>query len=115
MQRSNEEALDLFADLLDPAAEIILDNDIISVFRNGGKPIDAVKAAIKNHKAAVIEILALIDDVPVEDYRVNVLALPVKLLRLFNQPEIKELFIGQSQKSAASSGSAMENTEDGAN
>ena len=116
MQRTNEEELDLFADLLDPAAEILTDEAVRSVFTSGGKPITAIKYAIKNHKAAVLEILARIDGVPVEDYHISALALPVKLLALLNRPELKGLFSSAGQTNdAAPSGSHTENTEDGAN
>lgn len=116
MQRTNEEELDLLADLLEPAAEILGDKAVGDVFRTGGKPIVAVKYAIKNHKDAVIEILARIDGVPVKDYKVSAITLPVKLLSLLNRPELKDLFTSAEQMSdAAPSGSATENTEDGAN
>ena len=114
-QRSNEEELELFADLLEPAAEILTDNAVRGVLQGGGKPITAIKYAIKNHKKAVIEILARIDGVPVEEYRISAIALPIKLLQLVNRPEVEELFSSAGQMSdAARSGSHMENTEDGA-
>ena len=116
MQRTNEQELDLFADLLEPVAEILGDKAVSDVFRTGGKPITAIKYAIKNHKAAVIEILARIDETPVAEYHVSALALPVKLLNLLNRPELKDLFTLQGQMNAAASfTSATENTEDGAN
>lgn len=115
MQRTNEEELDLFADLLEPVAEIISDKAVADVFRNGGKPVVAVRYAIKNHKRAVIEILARIDETPVDEYKVSALTLPVKLLALLNKPEVKDLFTSQGLTSdAAPFSSAMENTEDGA-
>lgn len=115
-QRSNEEELELFADLLEPAAEILTDHAVRGVLNSGGKPITAVKYAIKNHKKAVIEILARIDNVPVEEYRVSAITLPLRLLELVNKPEVEELFTYAGQMSdAAPSGSPTENTEDGAN
>lgn len=117
MGRTNEEQLELFADLLEPAAEIFGDKEIAKVFKTGGKPVTAVKMAIKNHKASVIELLARLDGVAPEDYRVpNPFALSLKLLNLFNDPTISNLFTSQGQTSAAAfSGSATESTEDGAN
>ena len=116
MARTNEEQLELFADLLEPAAEIITDKEVSGAIKAGEKPIKAVKLAIKNHKAAVIEMLARIDGVAPDKYHVNVLTLPVKLVNLFNKPEVQELFTLQGQTDgAAASGSATENIEDGAN
>ena len=109
---TNEESLDLFADLIDPAAEILQDAEIVELARRGKAPILMVKAAIKNHKDAVIQILAAVDGVPANEYKVNLLRLPIKLLELFNTPEVQELFTLQGQQTApASSGSATENTE----
>lgn len=111
-ERTNEETLDLFADLLEPFSEILSDNAVSEPIRKGQKPIKAVKVAIKNHKNAVIEILALLDDKDPEEYKVNLFTLPVKLLELFSQPGVMELFIMQGRMSdGGSSGSAMENTE----
>lgn len=114
MERTNEEALDLFADLIEPAVEIISDKRIEMMYKSGNK-IAAIKQAIKCHKSAVIEILSLIDGIPKEEYKVSVIALPIKLMNLINNPELEELFTGQSQKETAYSGSATENIEEGAN
>lgn len=115
MTRTNEEQLELFADLLEPAAEIIGDTEVGEVFQKGGKPIAAVKLAIKNHKAAVVEILARLDGVDPKEYEVpGPLTLSLKLFKLFSTPEVTELFTGQSQSVAASGGSATENIGDGA-
>ena len=112
-QRTNEEELDLFADLIEPASEILSDQAVITALQ-ASKPLIAVKWAIKKHKMAVIEMLAKIDDVPVEEYRVTALSLPIKLLALLNEPEMQELFTVQGQKSrGVASGTATENTEDG--
>lgn len=110
--RSNEESLDLFADLLEPVAEILADAEVKEAFES--KKIRGVKVAIKKHKAEVIQILALVDGIPVEEYKVNVLTLPLKLLELLNKPEVAELFQSQGQMNfAATSGSATETMEDG--
>lgn len=110
---NNDESLDLFADLLEPVAEILADEEVKTAFNE--KKIRGVKVAIKNHKAAIIEILALIDGVPVEDYKVNVLTLPLKVVELLNRPEVADLFQSQGQMDvAAISGSATDNTKDGA-
>ena len=115
-ERTNEEALDLFADLLEPVGTVLADKELRESVQRGDTRLKSVSIAIRNHKQEVVTILALLDGVPVEEYRVNLLALPVKLVRLLNLPEVKELFIGAEQKNvAASSGSATENTGDGVN
>lgn len=115
-ERTNEESLELFADLLEPAAKLLGDKEVREIVTRGEPPIRAAAAAIRNHKSEVIQILARLDGVPVEEYRVNLLVLPLKLVRLLNKPEVRELFIGAEQMNvAASSGSATENIEDGVN
>ena len=117
-QMTNEEKLDLLADLIEPVAEIFGDPVVAGLYRSGGRKIDIVKAAIKGHKKAVIEVLALTDGVDPSEYEINLLALPVKLARLLESPELQELselFTSQGKTiSAASSGSVTVNIEDGA-
>ena len=112
--RNNEESLDLFADLLEPVASILADKEVEAALRE--KKVRGVKVAIKNHKPEIIEILALLDGVPVEDYRVNLLALPGKVLELLNRPEVADLFQSLGRMNvAAISGSVTARTKDGAN
>lgn len=114
-ERTNEEKLDLFADLMEPVAAIIGDESIRSSLEKGEPNIRVASMAIKRHKKEVVTILALLDGIPVEEYKVNLLSLPVKLVRLLNTDEFKELFTGADQKTdAASSGSATGITGDGA-
>ena len=111
--RTNEDSLELFADLLEPASEILSDSELSKIYNDNGT-IKAVQFAIRNHKQAVIEILALVDGVKPEEYKVNLLSLPIKVMNFLNRPEFKELFTLQGQTSADKlSGSAMANTEGG--
>ena len=106
-----EAALDLLADLIEPAGEIMSDKEIGEVFKENR--FKAIGLAIKNHKKAVMQILATMDGVPVEEYKCNVFSLPVKILELLNDPEMIQLFQYQGQTGDAnSSGSASENTEE---
>lgn len=110
MERTNEQNLDLLADLIEPAAEILADQDIRKAVNDGSR-IKAVQIAIRNHKRAVIEMLARYDGEDPETYKVGVLTLPVRLVQILNRPEVAELFTPHGQKTeSASSGSAMENT-----
>ena len=117
MMRSNEEKLELFADLIEPAAEIMGDKEVAKMLQGGGRPAKAVKLAIKNHKQAVIELLARLDGYDPKDYVVpSPIGLAVKLVNLFSSAEMKDLFTVQGQNETADdSGSAMESTGDGVN
>lgn len=114
IQKTNDEQLDLFADLIEPTSKILTDAAIAEAFKSGDT-FKAVRTAIKNHKAEIIEILALADGVPVEEYKVpSPLGLTVKIMGFVNKPEVQELFTSQGQTNAADvSGSATENIKDG--
>ena len=106
-----EAALDILADLIEPVGEIMTDKEIGEVFKKNR--FKAIGLAIKNHKNAVMQIMATIDGVPVEEYKCNVFTLPVKILELLNDPDIVQLFTYQGQTGGAnSSGSASENIEE---
>ena len=106
-----EAALDILADLIEPAGEIMSDKEIGDVFKENR--FKAIGMAIKNHKKAVMQILATMDGVPVDEYKCNVFSLPVKILELLNDPDIIQLFTYQGQTGDAnSSGSVSENTEE---
>lgn len=107
-----EDALDLLADIIEPAAEILSDKEIAEIYRSGGKKTALVKVAIKNHKKEVIEILAAMDGVPAEEYSCNVLTLPMKLLEILNDKELIQFFTSAVQTGGAtSSTSPTETTE----
>lgn len=106
-----EKALDLLADLIEPATAIMADKEITNAVRANLPKIKIVKAAIKNHKAEVIEILAILDGADPKEYaeKVTLFTLPAKLLEIFNDPDLMSLFTLQGQKmEETSSGSATE-------
>ena len=106
-----EAALDLLADLIEPAGEIMADKEIGELFKKNR--LKAIGLAIRNHKKSVIQIMATMDCVPVDEYKCNVFTLPVKILELLNDPALIQLFTYQGQTGdAKSSGSASENTEE---
>ena len=112
-EMTNDESLDMFAEMLEPMSVILADKEVAEKFKSGTLAA-GVAHAIRKHKPEVIQILAATDGEPVETYKVNPIAIPFKLLHLFSAPEMKELFMFAGQKNeSASSGSAMENTEGG--
>ena len=108
-----EKALDVLADLIEPATEIMADSEISAAVRSGVPKVRIVKIAIKNHKKAVIEIMAVLEGENPKKYaeKVNLFTLPAKLLEIFNDPELMSLFTSQGQKKdETTSGSATEST-----
>jgi hypothetical protein len=106
-----EAALELLAEIIEPAAEIMTDKDVVGSFKKN--KFKGISLAIKSHKAAIIRVMAAIDGIPVEEYHCNVFTLPQKVLQILNDKELAELFISQGQMGdAKSSGSASVNTEE---
>lgn len=107
-----EAALDLLADLIEPAAEIFGDKEFIAALQSGESKAKIVKTLLKTHKKSVVEILAAIDGVPADEYTCSVLSLPLKVLEIVNDSDLISLFQSQGQVMGATSfGSATENTE----
>lgn len=94
----NEEALDLLMCMIEPAAKILTDESVKEAIKNKKSKMGIAKVAIENHKSEVIEILALTDGVPVEEYSCNPITIIKKLLELFNDKELMDFLSLQSQE-----------------
>ena len=106
----DEEALDTLADIIEPAAEIFQDKELVDLIRSGNK-VKAISVGIKGHKKSIMEILAALERVPVEEYHCGILTMPAKLLEILNSKAFSEVFISQGQKLVSTfSGSATEST-----
>lgn len=115
--RTNEEKLELFADLLEPVTDILSDPDVAAAWRSE-KTVKAIRMTIRGHAREIVEVLALIEGADPEKYEINGLALLLKLIDLLNRPDVKQmvdgLFTLQGQiGEGAPSGPAMPNTGDG--
>lgn len=118
MNRTNEEKLELFADLLEPVTDILSDPEVAQAWRTE-KTVAAIRKTVKGHKREIIAVLALIEGISPDEYEINGLALLLKLIDLLNRPDVKQmvdgLFTLQDRiDAAAPSGPATENTGDGA-
>lgn len=109
-----DEALDVLADLIEPAAKIMADKEVVKIYKSGQPKITLVKRVIKNHKSELIEILATLDKKDPKEYakELTLVTLPIKLLELLNDEDLVAVFQSQGQNMAqTSSGSVMENIE----
>ena len=106
----NEDAIEALAEIIDPVSEILADQQMIKLVNANAKKIAIVKVILKNHSKQIIQILARLDGKTPETYEANILTLPAKLLELFNDPAVADLFLSQGQ-TVTSSGSATVNTE----
>lgn len=116
-----DDALEVLAELIEPAVEILADADIAAAWRDknpnktrGQKQLKAVSIAIKKHKEAVIAILAALDHETPDEYRekINVVTLPKKLLEVLNDKDLRNFFTSQEQTKGEPSGSASASTEE---
>lgn len=94
-----ERALEVLADLIEPVAEILGDKEIVAALQSGKAPAKAIKLALKNHKKAVLAMMAAIDGEDPETYQPSLFVLPKRLLDLLNDPEVQKLFASQETTS----------------
>lgn len=107
----NKDALDFWAEIIEPAAEIMGDKEIGLILRTGQAPVKAIKVALKRHKEAVIAIMAALEGSTPEEYEFDAISLPKKVLGIINNQEFKMLFQSQGQTTdKTSSGSVTATT-----
>lgn len=106
-----ERALDIIADIIDPLTEIISDSNVRAMAKNKSDRPKLIKLLLKNHKTAILTIMALLDGAEPESYEPSIVEIPAKLFDLFNDPDISRLFFTQAQAVQTQSSSAMASTE----
>ena len=97
-----EQALDVIAAIIEPATEIMTDKEFLDLARSRNIP-KAASVAIKNHKKAVLAVLAALDGEDPETYNPSLISIPAKLVELFNDPELMDLFTPSDQSEERSS------------
>ena len=108
-----EQALDVLADIIEPVAKILADENLKKVKEQNVPIIKVVPYLLKNHKRSIIEILAILDGKTYDEYvqEVSIVALPTRIIELLNDPMLVEVFQSQAQTESTSFGPAMVNTE----
>lgn len=90
-QIENENAVELIADIIEPFSKIAADAELVEMIRKG-ENLKAVQHALRNHKTTVVEILAALNQTPVEDFHCNIITITRDLLELLNDKELIEVF-----------------------
>lgn len=106
----NEDAIDLWADLLDPISLIVSDKHIKDSIKAKKPPVVLAKEILKAHKKEAAEILLRIDSEPITALNI-VIRLADILVELNNSVELQSFFGLAAQTKNGSFGSATENTE----
>ena len=107
------EAIELWADLLEPFVKMINNDKVKLAFNDSKKPIDIAKVMLKENAETGNEILRIIDPTPVDG--VNAFARIINiLLEILNNSDFMSFFgfaVKEAQVSV-SSGNATENIEE---
>lgn len=106
----DEEALELWGDLIEPMTKILADDDVQKSLGSGKAPFLIAKDILSAHKEDAVEILLRIDPTPLDGVNIIVRVVSV-VLEFMNTPELKGFFksAGQAKTEAGSTGSATEN------
>jgi hypothetical protein len=109
----DEQAIELWADLLDPLVEIFKDQRIIDAFRSGKPTIVLAQEMIKSHANEVSKMLLIVDPTPLNGLNILIRLVGV-LNELMEDPTLSDFFglSAVAKKQETSFGSATENTGD---
>ena len=108
-----EEAIELWADLLDPFVAIVGDKKIAGIIRAKKPPLEISREVLKRYKKEAEQILLTIDDTPLDGFNII-----VRLIDIFNEiltnETMKRFFESQAEakKRRKSSSSATASTEE---
>lgn len=109
----NEEAIELWGDLIEPMTNILGDPKTAKVMRSKKPPLIVAKTILTAHKDDAMAIMLRIDPTPIDG--INILTRLVSVvLEFMNNPDFKDFFgsAGQAKTESESSGDATESTED---
>lgn len=90
-----DKALEVVGKLLLPVSNIAASKEVTKAFRKGGVPA-MLSAALLNCPGDVREMLAILNDKPVEEYEVNGASILGDVFSLFDDPALLALFGLQS-------------------
>lgn len=112
-----EDAIEILGDVLEPAIVILSDEEVKDAFKGEDNRVKCVTLILKKHKHEIVEILAALEQVPVEQYkdRVNVFTLPIKVLEILNDKDLTDFLSSLPEQDANLEtlfGPATENTVD---
>lgn len=109
----NEEAIEVLADMIEPASEIFSDKAIADGFRNDEKVATIVAKILKNHTRAALNLLAAVKHVPANEYDANIVQIGKDLIEMLSDKELLGFFKSQAAEMAPQSfGDALEITEE---
>lgn len=111
-----DEQCDALCMLIDPAEELTSDKELLGMVRDR-KLWKAAGRILKEHREAVRYILAAFDGIDPADVRLNLLALPGKIVEILSNPDLIQLFtlqlpeVGRMYSGGASAGTGEASPE----
>jgi hypothetical protein len=109
-----EEAIELWADLAEPIAKIMADEEVKNSYGEGKPIITMVKTILKRHKEEAEEILLRIDDTPINALNLVTRTLSVAL-EVINDESVASFLLQDSEEVATTSGNVMAITTESVN
>lgn len=108
----DEDAIELWANLLDPFVEIVGDPKVANMLRAKKPPLLIAKEMVKEYKKQVSEILLAIDPTPINGLNI-VFRLASVVSEIMKDEDVQSFFVSvpEEKKEKTSSGLVMENTE----
>lgn len=107
-----EKAIDAIAELIEPITSIMSDEEVASHGRSENL-IQALKVAFKKYPKDVLKVLAIFNGEDPDTYEPSLVQIPLQIMELAKDPDVKMLFTLQGQKmEEGSSGSATETTKE---
>ena len=88
----NGDAIDFLVDLIDPITTILSDKEVSDAWSAGNSKLHIAKLCLKKHKEEVIEILAMMDGKPVEEYECTPITIIKDMVQLFSDKELMDFF-----------------------
>lgn len=109
-----ESAIDLLADLMEPASVILSDEEVQKAFRtNGNEHVKTAIVILRRHGKETLEVLAAVNQTPLEEYDPNPWDILRSAVEVLADPGLTNFFTLQGQKKAEkSSGPVSGSTED---
>lgn len=91
-----DKAFEVLADLITPIKVLATDEEIRKAAEESY--IDGLQVALRTHPDEIKAILAILDLEAPDTYEVSLALLPRKMMELWNDPDIRDLFMSQGQE-----------------
>lgn len=108
------EALDMMADMLDPLVSLTKNETFMRMINDkNASRLEIVQVVLRECKQEMMQILATLNGVPVEEYHCSIASIIKDMSAIFADKDFTDFFESQGQKSSDTTfGSVTENTGD---